>query len=113
MHHTPTPDGAQRRAAWSFRRAAAVVTLLASTVAVTVAGAPAAVAVAAPAVTATGAGSGAQFEALAPARVLDTRTGNGAPTAVVAPRTGVPLQILGQGGVPATGVRGGVERDRG
>ena len=44
------------------------------------------------------------FSALTPTRLLDTRTGNGAPTARVAPRGTVTLQVTGRGGVPATGV---------
>jgi hypothetical protein len=41
---------------------------------------------------------------LAPARVLDTRSGLGAPRARVAPRGRVVLQVTGRGGVPASGV---------
>jgi hypothetical protein len=44
------------------------------------------------------------FTALAPARILDTRTGNGAPQQAVAAGHGVAVQITGRGGVPATGV---------
>ena len=44
------------------------------------------------------------FVSLAPARVLDTRTGNGAPQAAVAANGTVRLQVTGRGGVPATGV---------
>ncbi|WP_411284434.1 hypothetical protein, partial [Lapillicoccus sp.] len=44
------------------------------------------------------------YLALPPSRVLDTRTGNGAPAAAVAPAGTVHLQVLGRGGVPATGV---------
>src|ERR1035437_7826541 len=41
---------------------------------------------------------------LAPFRLLDTRTGLGAPTGAVAPGGTVVLQVAGQGGVPLTGV---------
>ena len=44
------------------------------------------------------------FQSLAPARVLDTRTGVGAPAAKVAARDTVHLQVTGAGGVPASGV---------
>jgi hypothetical protein len=45
------------------------------------------------------------FVSLAPARLLDTRTGLGAPQAGAIPPGGVlPLQVLGEGGVPASGV---------
>ena len=44
------------------------------------------------------------FGALAPARVLDTRSGVGAPTARVAGQATLPLQLSGRGGVPTTGV---------
>jgi hypothetical protein len=44
------------------------------------------------------------FGALVPSRLLDTRTGNGAPkSAVLAGRTLV-VQVAGRGGVPASGV---------
>ncbi len=43
------------------------------------------------------------FVAVAPARVLDTRTGNGA-SGPVPPHGTVHLQVFGAGGVPATGV---------
>ncbi|HET7722878.1 MAG TPA: hypothetical protein VFK43_23115, partial [Acidimicrobiales bacterium] len=48
--------------------------------------------------------SGARYHPLAPARVLDTRSGNGAPTAPLAGGTPMSLQVTGRGGVPATGV---------
>ena len=44
------------------------------------------------------------FVSLAPARVLDTRVGNGAPNAAVAAHGTVDLQVTGRGGVPAEGV---------
>jgi hypothetical protein len=44
------------------------------------------------------------FASLAPARVLDTRSGVGAPNARVAAGGTVHLQVAGRGGVPATGV---------
>jgi uncharacterized delta-60 repeat protein len=46
----------------------------------------------------------AAFHALAPARILDTRTGNGAPVARVGPQSSMRLQVTGRGGVPAVGV---------
>ena len=48
--------------------------------------------------------SGARFNALPPARVLDTREGNGAPVGRVAPNSAIDLQVTGRGGVPASGV---------
>ena len=57
------------------------------------------------AVTSAPAGS---FLPLIPARVLDTRTGNGAPKAAVAPGGSLSLQVGGRGGVPAIGVGAGV-----
>lgn len=44
------------------------------------------------------------FVSLDPARVLDTRVGNGAPQAAVAAYGAVDLQVTGRGGVPASGV---------
>ncbi|MFN2562200.1 MAG: carboxypeptidase regulatory-like domain-containing protein [Jatrophihabitans sp.] len=44
------------------------------------------------------------FVALAPTRVLDTRTGLGAPRAAVSARAALGVQITGRGGVPSTGV---------
>src|SRR3954468_24456705 len=41
---------------------------------------------------------------LPPARLLDTRSGVGAPAAAVAPSTAVALQVAGRGGVPSSGV---------
>lgn len=41
------------------------------------------------------------FTALQPARILDTRIGNGAPTAPVGPTGVVELQVTDRGGVPA------------
>jgi hypothetical protein len=48
--------------------------------------------------------SGARFNPLPPARVLDTRDGNGAPVGKVAPNSSIDLQVTGRGGVPASGV---------
>ena len=45
-----------------------------------------------------------RFVPMAPSRLLDTRTGLGAPKAVVAPRSSVALQVAGVQGIPATGV---------
>ena len=47
---------------------------------------------------------GATFTALPPARILDTRTGNGAPAARLGPGNVLPLQVTGRGGVPTSGV---------
>ncbi len=44
------------------------------------------------------------FASLAPARILDTRAGVGAPTARVGPGATVHLQVAGEGGVAASGV---------
>ena len=43
---------------------------------------------------------------LAPARILDTRVGVGAPAAPVGAGATIDVQVTGRGGVPATGVRG-------
>jgi cellulase (glycosyl hydrolase family 5)/fibronectin type III domain protein len=45
-----------------------------------------------------------QYHALAPARVLDTRSGLGAPAARVGPGGKLDVQITGKGGVPGSGV---------
>lgn len=47
--------------------------------------------------------SGVGFTPVTPARVLDTRTGNGAAAAPVAPGGQVDVQVAGRGGVPPTG----------
>ncbi|HVL06393.1 MAG TPA: fibronectin type III domain-containing protein [Acidimicrobiales bacterium] len=52
----------------------------------------------------TGARQGSLFQAVAPARLLDTRSGNGAPAGRATSSTPVDLQVAGRGGVPATGV---------
>ena len=44
------------------------------------------------------------FNPLIPSRVLDTRTGNGAPLAKLNPGQTLNLQVTGRGGVPASGV---------
>jgi hypothetical protein len=44
------------------------------------------------------------FHPLSPARILDTREGNGAPKAKVGPGRTVALQVTGRGNVPANGV---------
>jgi hypothetical protein len=44
------------------------------------------------------------FTAVTPARILDTRSGLGAPAAKVGPASVLELQVNGRGGVPATGV---------
>jgi uncharacterized delta-60 repeat protein len=44
------------------------------------------------------------FVPLLPTRLLDTRTGNGAPKQTVAARASLTLQVGGRGGVPAVGV---------
>lgn len=48
--------------------------------------------------------AGDEFHPLAPARILDTRAGNGAPLARLGPGSTLDLQVTGRGGVPATGV---------
>ncbi|MBW3650219.1 MAG: S8 family serine peptidase, partial [Actinobacteria bacterium] len=48
--------------------------------------------------------SGALFSPLSPSRILDTRSGNGAPAAKVGPGASVDLQVTGRGGVPTSGV---------
>ncbi len=45
-----------------------------------------------------------QYRALTPARILDTRTGVGAPAVKIGPGQTREVQVTGQGGVPATGV---------
>ena len=45
--------------------------------------------------------TGSGFHSLVPSRILDTRVGNGAPTAKVGPSGLVELQVSGRGGVPA------------
>jgi hypothetical protein len=52
--------------------------------------------------------AGSTFQALAPTRVLDTRSGTGAPAARVGPGGTVSVQITGRPGVPATGVTAAV-----
>jgi alpha-tubulin suppressor-like RCC1 family protein len=47
---------------------------------------------------------GGAFVALQPARILDTRSGNGAPAGRVSAGGVVNLQVTGRGGVPASGV---------
>ncbi|HEY6596313.1 MAG TPA: Ig-like domain-containing protein [Asanoa sp.] len=46
----------------------------------------------------------ATYQPLAPARILDTRSGVGAPAATVPAGGSVTLQVTGRGGVPASGV---------
>jgi uncharacterized protein (DUF1501 family) len=48
------------------------------------------------------------FVSLTPSRILDTRTGNGAPQAKVGPGGVIDLQVLGRGGVPNAGNVGAV-----
>ena len=48
--------------------------------------------------------SGSRYASLTPARVLDTRSGNGAPAAPLGPNATVDLQVAGRNGVPAAGV---------
>ena len=55
-----------------------------------------------------GGGLGALYGALVPERILDTRSGNGAPAAKLGPGATLDLQVSGRGGVPATGVTGTV-----
>ena len=44
------------------------------------------------------------FKPVTPARILDTRSGIGAPQAPVGPKGVIHVQVAGQGGVPASGV---------
>ena len=53
---------------------------------------------------ASGASEGSRYHSLPPARVLDTRTGNGSAPGRVGPEGTLDLQVTGRGGVPATGV---------
>lgn len=48
------------------------------------------------------------FKPLVPARLLDTRIGNGAPTAKLGPAQSLDLQVTGRGGLPTTGVSAAV-----
>ena len=48
--------------------------------------------------------SGAHYHPLTPARLLDTREGNGAPAAALSAGATLDLQVAGRGGVPASGV---------
>ena len=50
------------------------------------------------------ASTGARFNPVSPARILDTREGNGAPAAPLGPGGVLDLQVTGRGGVPASGV---------
>lgn len=49
-------------------------------------------------------GDGSRFHPLPPARILDTRTGNGAPAAGVLTGATLDVQVTGRGGVPGSGV---------
>jgi plastocyanin len=49
-------------------------------------------------------GAGEPYVPLNPSRILDTRTGNGAPLSPVGPAQTLNLQVLDRGGVPASGV---------
>lgn len=48
---------------------------------------------------------GTRFHPLAPARLMDTRTGEGLHTGPLAPAQSVELAVAGRGGIPAGGVR--------
>ncbi|WP_344941335.1 hypothetical protein, partial [Terrabacter ginsenosidimutans] len=48
--------------------------------------------------------TGSEYAGLSPSRLLDTRSGLGAPKAAVAGNHVVDLQVTGRGGVPASGV---------
>lgn len=48
--------------------------------------------------------SGSLFNSLPPSRVLDTRSGQGAPAAKIGPGGTIGVQVTGAGGVPASGV---------
>jgi hypothetical protein len=49
-------------------------------------------------------GAAGEFQPLTPDRLLDTRTGNGAPAARLGPAKTLNLQVTGRGGVPSSGV---------
>lgn len=49
-------------------------------------------------------GSSGLYRGLVPARLMDTRTGNGGTSGPVTPNTAVSLQVTGRGGVPSSGV---------
>lgn len=49
-------------------------------------------------------GAAGQFQPLTLVRVLDTRTGNGVPTAMLGEAKTLNLQVTGRGGVPSSGV---------
>lgn len=51
-----------------------------------------------------GAGAGTRYSSLTPARILDTRIGDGAPVGKVGPGAMLTVQVTGRGGVPASGV---------
>ena len=53
---------------------------------------------------AAAAAAGGLFTSLPPRRLLDTRSGLGAPAAKVGPGATLNLQVGGRGGVPSTGV---------
>ena len=53
---------------------------------------------------ADGVPGGSGYTSLVPSRILDTRSGVGAPAAAVGPASLVELQVTGRGGVPAAGV---------
>lgn len=48
--------------------------------------------------------TGADYSGIVPFRLLDTRTGNGAPLAMLGPESPLSLQVTGRGGVPSSGV---------
>jgi|GEM_PF-5512426 len=52
--------------------------------------------------TAAATGPAGTFKALTPARILDTRTGNGAPKVALAAHHALTLQVTGRGGIPNT-----------
>ena len=53
---------------------------------------------------ADGVPGGSGYTSLVPSRILDTRSGVGAPAAAMGPASVLELQVTGRGGVPATGV---------
>jgi hypothetical protein len=55
--------------------------------------------------TATASGTDGRFQPLTPARIVDTRTGAGAPAVRLGPGASLDLQITGQGGVPVVGAQ--------
>src|ERR1700755_2924279 len=82
----------------------ALRTVLVGTAAAALAIAGSVYVVASPASAAPPGGAVGTYTPVAPTRILDTRSGLGAPKKIVGPGGIVHLQVAGRGGVPATGV---------